>query len=248
MRRSMARHATPGCATIGRPAPGNYRFAGVKPVDRTTEPMRMVRLMTADDAFGAKVVVARLGRRGHPRGSCSGGVDGPYPFGPVQVLRRPRTTWPRPRPCWLDRRRSTPTATSEDELDDLARPSSVGPPQPPHRAGGSPRCSVCSGWSAAELVRLARDLADGGSAWRGAGGLRCRRATRHLVVGQAAEAAPPVAPGRAPRPRGRPRRACDRARPSACDRGAHRGAEVGALGARRLERARRWPRRRRRAR
>ena len=47
--------------------------------------MRMVRLMTADDAFGAKVVVAQLGVEGI-LWELKGGVDGPYPFGPVQVF------------------------------------------------------------------------------------------------------------------------------------------------------------------
>jgi putative signal transducing protein len=48
--------------------------------------MRMVRLMTAADAFGAKVVVAQLGVEGILWELKGGGVDGPYPFGPVQVL------------------------------------------------------------------------------------------------------------------------------------------------------------------
>ena len=45
----------------------------------------MVRLMTADDAFAAKVVAARLGVEGIVW-ELRGGVDGPYPFGPVQVF------------------------------------------------------------------------------------------------------------------------------------------------------------------
>ncbi len=45
----------------------------------------MVRLMTADDAFEAKVVVAQLGGEGIVW-ELRGGVDGPYPFGPVHVF------------------------------------------------------------------------------------------------------------------------------------------------------------------
>ena len=45
----------------------------------------MVRLMTADDAFSAKVVVARLGVEGIVW-ELRGGVDGPYPFGPVHIF------------------------------------------------------------------------------------------------------------------------------------------------------------------
>ncbi len=47
--------------------------------------MRMVRLLTLDDAFGAKVVAARLGVEGIVW-ELRGGVDGPYPFGPVHVF------------------------------------------------------------------------------------------------------------------------------------------------------------------
>jgi hypothetical protein len=45
----------------------------------------MVRLMTADDGFTAKVVAARLGVEGIVW-ELRGGVDGPYPFGPVHVF------------------------------------------------------------------------------------------------------------------------------------------------------------------
>jgi hypothetical protein len=45
----------------------------------------MVRLMTVDDAFGAKVVAARLGVEGIVW-QLKGGFDGPYPFGPVHVF------------------------------------------------------------------------------------------------------------------------------------------------------------------
>jgi hypothetical protein len=44
----------------------------------------MVRLMTATDAFAAKVVAAQLGGEGIIW-QLKGGVDGPYPFGPVHV-------------------------------------------------------------------------------------------------------------------------------------------------------------------
>ena len=45
----------------------------------------MVRLVTAEDAFGAKVLAARLGVEGIVW-ELRGGVDGPYPLGPVQVF------------------------------------------------------------------------------------------------------------------------------------------------------------------
>jgi hypothetical protein len=45
----------------------------------------MVRLMTADDAFSAKVVAARLGVEGIVW-ELRGGVDGPYPIGPVHIF------------------------------------------------------------------------------------------------------------------------------------------------------------------
>ena len=41
--------------------------------------------MTADDGFTAKVVAARLGVEGIVW-ELRGGVDGPYPFGPVHVF------------------------------------------------------------------------------------------------------------------------------------------------------------------
>jgi hypothetical protein len=63
--------------------PGNYA-SGVHPSARP-EPLRMVRLMTADDAFSAKVVAARLGVEGIVW-ELRGGVDGPYPFGPVHIF------------------------------------------------------------------------------------------------------------------------------------------------------------------
>ena len=47
--------------------------------------MSMVRLLTLDDAFGAKVVAARLGVEGIVW-ELRGSVDGPYPFGPVHVF------------------------------------------------------------------------------------------------------------------------------------------------------------------
>jgi hypothetical protein len=45
----------------------------------------MVRLVTADDGFQAKVLAARLGVEGIVW-ELRGGVDGPYPFGPVHVF------------------------------------------------------------------------------------------------------------------------------------------------------------------
>ncbi len=44
----------------------------------------MVRLLTAGDGFEAKLVVARLGAEG-VLWELRGGVDGPYPMGPVHV-------------------------------------------------------------------------------------------------------------------------------------------------------------------
>jgi hypothetical protein len=45
----------------------------------------MVHLLTVGGAFQAKVISARLGSVGIVT-SLRGGVDGPYPFGDVQVL------------------------------------------------------------------------------------------------------------------------------------------------------------------
>ena len=79
--------------------------------------MRMVRLMTAEDAFGAKVVVAQLGVEGI-LWELKGGVDGPYPFGPVQVfvaeadLAQAQAVLASTAPLDADR-------DEQDELDDL---------------------------------------------------------------------------------------------------------------------------------
>src|SRR6478752_2808452 len=72
MRRSMARHRTPG----SRGSDGQRPATTLRGVNRSThdQPMRMVRLMTADDAFGAKVVVAQLGVEGI-LWELKGGVD-----------------------------------------------------------------------------------------------------------------------------------------------------------------------------
>jgi hypothetical protein len=81
------------------------------------DPMRMVRLMTAEDAFGAKVVVAQLGVEGIVW-ELKGGVDGPYPFGPVQVyvpeadLAEARAVLAATAPLDADR-------DEQDELDEL---------------------------------------------------------------------------------------------------------------------------------
>jgi len=101
--------------SIGRPSPANYPGA----VDGAThdDPMRMVRLMTADDAFGAKVVVAQLGVEGIIW-ELKGSVDGPYPFGPVQVyvaesdLAEARAVLAATAPLDPDR-------DEQDELDEL---------------------------------------------------------------------------------------------------------------------------------
>jgi hypothetical protein len=47
--------------------------------------VRLVPLVKVDDAFAARVLVARLGSEGIVT-SLQGGVDGPYPVGPVTVL------------------------------------------------------------------------------------------------------------------------------------------------------------------
>ena len=47
--------------------------------------LRMVRLVTVGDGFEAKLLAARLGSEGLVW-QLRGGVDGPYPMGPVDVL------------------------------------------------------------------------------------------------------------------------------------------------------------------
>jgi hypothetical protein len=47
--------------------------------------VRLVPLVRVDDAFAARVLVARLGSEGIVT-SLRGSVDGPYPVGPVTVL------------------------------------------------------------------------------------------------------------------------------------------------------------------
>ena len=47
--------------------------------------MRLVPLVKVDDAFAARVLVARLGSEGIVT-SLQGAMDGPYPMGPVTVL------------------------------------------------------------------------------------------------------------------------------------------------------------------
>ena len=47
--------------------------------------VRLVPLVKVDDAFAARVLVARLGSEGIVT-SLRGSVDGPYPVGPVTVL------------------------------------------------------------------------------------------------------------------------------------------------------------------
>jgi len=47
-------------------------------------PHRMVHLRTMPNAFGARVVAARLGADGIPT-QLRGNLDGPYPFGGVSV-------------------------------------------------------------------------------------------------------------------------------------------------------------------
>ena len=81
MRRSIGRHRTPSQSPINGLHLGTT-LVGVSPF---AQPIRMVRLMTADDGFSAKVVAARLGVEGIVW-ELRGGVDGPYPFGPVHVF------------------------------------------------------------------------------------------------------------------------------------------------------------------
>ena len=112
--------------------------------------MRMVRLITAEDAFDAKVVVAQLGVEGI-LWELKGGVDGPYPFGPVQVFVAEADLDAGPgvlastAPLDADR-------DEQDELDDLEAVWSTAP-QPPHRAVGrrgarSARAAWRPSWSA----------------------------------------------------------------------------------------------------
>jgi hypothetical protein len=81
MRRSIARHRTPEICPIN----GLYLGTTLGGVSPFAHPVRMVRLLTADDGFSAKVVAARLGVEGIVW-ELRGGVDGPYPFGPVHVF------------------------------------------------------------------------------------------------------------------------------------------------------------------
>lgn len=48
--------------------------------------LRMVPVAKVADAFGALVLAARLGSDGIVTQLRGGGVDGPYPMGPVEVL------------------------------------------------------------------------------------------------------------------------------------------------------------------
>jgi hypothetical protein len=121
-------------------------------VDRSNpdDPMRMVRLMTAEDAFGAKVVVAQLGGEGIIW-ELKGGVDGPYPFGPVQVfvaesdLAEARAVLAATAPLDADR----------DEQDDLDELESAWAPRRNRRAALTAAAVLCLlGLVAAELIRL----------------------------------------------------------------------------------------------
>jgi hypothetical protein len=113
------------------------------------ERLRMVRLVTADDGFQAKVLAARLGVEGIVW-ELRGGVDGPYPFGPVHVFVTEDD---------LDDARAVLAAATpldevgdeDDDGDDLERPSSV-----PHRRAVLAGAAVVAvlGLAAAELVRM----------------------------------------------------------------------------------------------
>jgi hypothetical protein len=84
MRRSIDLTVPPdGKNQTARPFARGYPLVVPSPSD--PEPLRMVKLMTVDDAFGAKVVAAKLGVEGIVW-QLKGGVDGPYPFGPVHVF------------------------------------------------------------------------------------------------------------------------------------------------------------------
>ncbi len=103
----------------------------------------MVRLMTADDAFAAKIVAAQLGGEGIVW-QLKGGVDGPYPFGPVHIYV-PETE--------VEEARAVLAAAApldDDEEDDEWRRSV------PHRRallGGAALVGLL-GLAAAELVRM----------------------------------------------------------------------------------------------
>ena len=112
--------------------------------------MRMVRLMTAADAFGAKVVVAQLGVEGI-LWELKGGVDGPYPFGPVQVfvaeadLAQAQAVLASTAPLDADR-------DEQDEIDDL---EAMWAPRRRKRTALSAAAVLgLLGLVAAELVRL----------------------------------------------------------------------------------------------
>jgi hypothetical protein len=110
------------------------------------EPLRMVRLMTATDAFAAKVVAAQLGGEGIIW-QLKGGVDGPYPFGPVHVYV-PESDLEEARGVLAA---AAPLDPGDVDEDDDERMISV-----PHRRAVIAGAAVVGvlGLAAAELVRM----------------------------------------------------------------------------------------------
>ena len=103
----------------------------------------MVRLMTADDGFSAKVVAAQLGVEGIVW-ELRGGVDGPYPFGPVHVFVTAAD---------LDEARAVlASAAPLDEEDDGDEPRPRGSDRRTMLVGAAVLGLLALG--AAELVRL----------------------------------------------------------------------------------------------
>jgi hypothetical protein len=107
----------------------------------------MVRLMTATDAFAAKVVAAQLGGEGIIW-QLKGGLDGPYPFGPVHVYV-PESDLEEARGVLAAAAPLDPGDVDEDEDDE--RMISV-----PHRRAVIAGAAVVGllGLAAAELVRI----------------------------------------------------------------------------------------------
>ena len=213
MRRSMARTVPAGSRRSDGQRPATTR----RGVNRSThgQPMRMVRLTTADDAVRAP----RSSPPGSaPRascGSCAAASTGPYPIGPVHVFVEPRPTWRRPRPCCLDRRALD---ADRDERTSSTTGRRVG-----HRAAAAAPCwrlrrarsARAAGGRAGppprdRLTAARRRRRPAPTAATGSGAGRSRRARRRRGGGSA----PAVAAGEHRDLEVVGRRACGRARPA----------------------------------